>query len=97
MGVIADFFHNAIYGTLSPDQKAALIEQETTGIVNAGGDPTTAASQAQADVTGVLTMDNADPSQSTFFGSAGFQNVSKYAEYAVIILGILLALRIFRR
>lgn len=94
MGAISDFLWNAATGTLSSDQKAALQQQETQGIIQAGGDPSQAASQAASDVTTVLTQNNADPSQASIFNNPGLSNLFKYVEYAAIAVAAYFVLKL---
>lgn len=61
-----DIAQNAWDGTVSANQKKALVQQETQGLVQAGMDPASAATQASQDITGVLVSSGADPSQSSF-------------------------------
>ncbi len=50
-------------GVLTPDQKQQLIDQEVADLVKAGMSRSAALAQATHDITGVLTANNADPSQ----------------------------------
>lgn len=70
-----DFLHNATYGTESDSQKAQLIQQEQASLVQAGMAPAQAQTKATSDVTNMLLVNNADPSQSSFFGSPGVQGL----------------------
>jgi hypothetical protein len=62
-GSWSDWFHNALFGTLTACQKNAGTAQETAALIQAGANPTDAASQAQLDWTQTLTINGADPSQ----------------------------------
>jgi len=59
---------NSATGTLTPDQKAALENTEAQELLQAGSSPAQAASQAQSDITEVLTAAGADPSQNPIGG-----------------------------
>lgn len=53
----------AFTGTIPPQTKQKIVQQETENLIKAGVDPATAAAQATQDVTTVLKASNADPSQ----------------------------------
>lgn len=53
----------AFTGTVPPQTKQTIVQQETQGLIKAGVDPATAAAQANSDVTNTLLAANADPSQ----------------------------------
>lgn len=98
-GNFANWLHNAIYGTLSCCQKQQIVANESTALVNASNGNngeygcnlsySCAQSSAQSDVTNSLTLDNADPSQSSLLGSAGFKNFTKYALPLLIVALVL--------
>lgn len=83
------WLYNAAYGTLSPAQKQALVAQQTAEVTQAGGDPTTAATQAQTDVTAVLTQNGADPSQASIL-SPGLAGLLDKAGWAVAVVAVVL-------
>lgn len=84
--------HNAIYGTLSTCQKNAVVSQGAGELVNAGVDPTAAIAASGQSATSNLTANNADPSQSNFFASAGFQKVLPFLAlgFGLLILVVVL-------
>lgn len=75
---LTDWAINAVTGTLSDAQKAALIEQEAQALVTASIVGTLSIQEARAiatqDVTAALLASNADPSQ------AGFTNIALFDE-----------------
>lgn len=58
-----DILYNAVYGNISPNQQANLVNQEQAELVAGGLDPTTAATTASSDVTETLD---------TYTGPGGF-------------------------
>lgn len=83
---------NAATGTLTDAQKQALIDQQIAGVTQASGsgpvDSTAVATQAQQDVTAVLTMNNADPSQASIFNNAGLDAILQKAGWVIAIAAI---------
>ena len=80
---------NAATGTLTEAQKNNLIAQQTAGVTAAGGNPATDSAQANADVTAVLTANNADPSQASIFNNAGLDALFQKAGWVIAILAVL--------
>jgi hypothetical protein len=64
-----EILDNALTGTLTQGQSAAIQQNETSGLIQAGMNPSAAATQAQSDVNTVLTMNNAAPSQAWSWAS----------------------------
>lgn len=60
----SDVVYNAATGSISPAQSAAIQEQETQQLIQAGASPQTAAQQSASDVNATLKLNNAAPSQS---------------------------------
>lgn len=92
---IGNFFHNAVYGTLSTCQKNQLIASEAGGLTKASAGsicPASATKIACSDVTGSLLSNSADPAQSSILGSSGLacleKNLSMYGVIALVILGV---------
>lgn len=86
---VEGFFHNALYGTLTPEQKLALEQQQADSVVKASAGTISqqdAMKQAESDVTTVLTMNHADPSQSSILGSPGIENLLAKAGWVIVIL-----------
>lgn len=83
---------NAATGTLTDAQKQALIDQQIAGVTRASGadpvDATAIATQAQQDVTAVLTMNNADPSQASIFNNPGLDAILQKAGWVIAIAAI---------
>lgn len=77
---------NAATGTLTQAQKNNLIAQQASGVAGAGGNPASASSQATADVTAVLTANNADPSQASIFNDPGLDSLFQKAGWVIAIL-----------
>lgn len=86
---VEGFVHNAIYGTLTQEQKTALEQQQADSVVKASGGSVSqqdAMAQAQRDVTSVLTQAGADPSQSSFLGSPGLESLLSKVGWIIAIL-----------
>lgn len=82
---------NAATGTLTDAQKQALIEQQIQSVTQASGGNADAASiqaQATADVTGALTVNQADPSQASLFNNAGLDNLFQKFGWVVAIAAV---------
>lgn len=81
---------NAATGTLTQAQKQALIDQQIAGVTKASGgaaiDSSSIATQAEKDVTTVLTSNNADPSQASVFNNPGLDAVLQKAGWAIAII-----------
>jgi hypothetical protein len=95
---VSNWFHNAYYGTLTTCQKDALIKSEQAGLTKAGMGSTVAgcaSKTATGDVTGVLKSACADPSQSSFWKSAGFKTLEKDALIVGAILIVLIIILAF--
>lgn len=88
---VEGFIWNAATGTLSQAQKDALIAQEAASVTQASGsaaDPTAIATQAQNDVTSVLTLNKADPSQASLFNNPGLDSLLQKAGWVVLIVAL---------
>ena len=103
---VEGFVHNALTGTLTDAQKQTLANQEAAALVQASGgnlSASDAAAQAQSDVTAVLKINNADPSQASLFNNPGLASLFSKIGWLVAAVGIflffyfsLLAYRAFR-
>lgn len=74
-----------IAGYQSTAQKQAQVQQETSELVQAGADPTQAATQAQQDVTAVYTQAGTDPTQNPF-NLDNYPNLPDYAAFGLAAL-----------
>ena len=63
MAGVWDTIVNAATGTVSQEQKDALVAQARADLIRAGMSPAEAQAQAYSDITASLISDNADPSQ----------------------------------
>jgi hypothetical protein len=73
-------------GTVDPWTKANQIETETQSLIAAGMDPAAAAAKAQADVTGALSAESADPTQAQNGLSASLSKFRNYIILAVVVV-----------
>ncbi len=86
---VEGFLWNAATGTLTDSQKQALITQQAAAVSDASSgaiSPTDALTQAQQDVTTVLTQDNADPTQASLFNNPGLNALFQKAGWVVVIV-----------
>jgi hypothetical protein len=85
-----DILSNALTGTLTQGQADALQQNETSQLIQAGANPSAAATQSQSDVNTVLTMNNAAPSQAWSWAS-----LSTLEKGLIIGGGVLVTILIF--
>lgn len=88
---VEGFVWNAATGTLTQAQKDALIAQQVQGVTQASGpgatvDTSAIAAQAQKDVTNVLTLNKADPSQASLFNNPGLDSIFQKAGWVIAIV-----------
>lgn len=83
---------NAATGTLTAAQKQALVNQQIAGVTQASGsgpvDTAGITAQANQDVTTVLTMNNADPSQASIFNNPGLDAIFQKVGWVIAIAAI---------
>ena len=73
-------------GTVDPWTKNNQVAAETETMVQAGADPATAAAQAQADVTGALKSQKADPTDAQNGLASSVNQAKNYIIIAVVVI-----------
>jgi hypothetical protein len=94
-----DDYRAQLAGAVGPAEKAALIENEAAGIVQASGGQlpvSSAADIASGDVTAALVSFNADPSQVGISLDSFTTQFSGVLKYVIVALAIYLAIVIVR-
>lgn len=86
---VEGFIWNAATGTLSPGQKTSLETAQATEVSNGSAGSVTyadALTQAQSDVSAILKINGADPSQASLFNNPGLDSLFQKAGWVVAIV-----------
>lgn len=82
---LGDLLQNAFDGTLTDSQVQAIAQQNAQGLVSAGMSPADAQKQALSDVHAVLTLNQADPSQSVITATGNAAMSSSLWDWVLVI------------